>query len=200
MKPVSQETIELLKSESAISEEMIKHNIFENDPSVTKLNGSSYVFKYIDHDGQTLGYRGRLYTPRINSRGKKQRYTSLKENQCFCYFLEKHRESIFHSKETLYITEGEKKLLALASTPQLSDLPMVAYPGVNNWIKKDSGGELNDRWNQIPVNQRVVVILPDSDFFTNFTVFTAVTKFVMELIKKGAEVHLIDLRGSQYDK
>lgn len=180
-----------LQRESAISPDIIKEaGLGLNDFSRTGICGEGIDFPYPEGNGS----RVRLFEPRKNKDGKIQKYSSLKGNTCDLYFLQKHYESIFRTNAELIGVEGEKKLLSSASIKEIQDVPMISYPGANNWTKAGSGGQLSENWSHIPFAGRVVKLCPDSDFFSNYDVYQGVIKLIKAIIEKGGIVKLYDLR------
>ncbi len=184
-----------LAIESCISPQVITDaKLSLNDVQNTGVKGEGIAFPYFSLNGDYLGSRVRLFEPISCSKGRVQKYSSAKGNQCNLFFLEKHIDSILDVTKQLIITEGEKKLLSIASIDSLDSTPIVSYPGVYNWTKVKSGGELCDNWSNILFKDRTIKLCPDSDFFENYDVYTGVMRLIRAIVDKGAKVELYDLR------
>lgn len=53
---------------------------------------------------------------------------------------------------------------------------------------------------KIPVSERVVYLIPDTDYFTNSSVKSAYDKLIELLVKEGSMLNLVDIRGESEDK
>ncbi len=172
---ISSSTIELAELVSCSSEKSLE------------LVGSSregIAFPYYDLDGKILGHRLKLETP-LPDGGK---YLQKKETHLHLFFLKKDLESL-KNREILFITEGEKKALALREIlPE--ETAVTSIPGCWNWGIK---GELGEIFHKIPLSRKITLI-PDGDYFSNTNVKNGYNAFIKKLIEKGSKVSLIDIR------
>jgi len=190
---------EHLKTSSCISSEIIsKSELFSADSDLTqqifKIKSSSggIVFPYYKLDGELLDCRIRLDNPFEGKDGKPVRYLQPKGTSLTCYFLKDDLPKLRDTGVPLWITEGEKKLLSIASLPESSSVVLASYPGCNNWTEKGSG-KLSEAWSSIPLSGRTVLWLPDSDYFTNIKVRRAGDKFLKQIVDAGAIVSIVSL-------
>lgn len=185
-----------LARSSGISEEiMVEADLFDNEEGITSIKGEGIVYTYYDLSGEFVKYRVGYKTPIILDNGKKIKYYELPGIECGPYFIQKDLIKILNPKLPLYITEGEKKLLSLKTL--ISDSPVVAFPGAHNWQIKESGGKLSKVWDEMPVQGRKIILIPDTDMFLNSMVYLGYRRFIRALIEKGAIVELIDLRNGE---
>jgi hypothetical protein len=92
----------------------------------------------------------------------------------------------------LWVTEGEKTADSLASRGEC----VISIPGVHNFAVKDSKGvEGLPCWNHVPLNDRVVTVVYDSDAQTNASVQLALERLVALLENRGADVYVVYLPG-----
>jgi hypothetical protein len=173
---ISSSTIEIAELVSCSSEKSLE------------LVGSSregIAFPYHDLDGKILGHRLKLDTP-LPDGGK---YLQKKESHLHLFFLKNDLETLKNQERVLYITEGEKKALALREILPVEAV-VTSIPGCWNWGIK---GELGEIFHKIPLSRRITVI-PDGDYFANAKVKGGYDSFIKKLIEKGAKVSLIDIR------
>jgi hypothetical protein len=151
------------------------------------------VFPYYDLSGTLVGRRIKLDQPQGP---EKMRYMQSKDTVLTAHFLLKSVPSLLNKKNLVYMVEGEKKGLSLASAIDhhgIQHQAVVALPGCWNFRDKEMtrlGGGLAE----IPWEDREVVYVPDTDFFTNKKVYAAGVSFMRLLCEAGATVSLIDLR------
>jgi hypothetical protein len=92
----------------------------------------------------------------------------------------------------LWVTEGEKTADSLASRGEC----VISIPGVHNFAVKDSkGAEGLSCWEHVPLNDRVVTVVYDSDARTNAGVQLALKRLVALLENRGADVYVVYLPG-----
>lgn len=187
---------------SRISSEVMNiAELFDNDPEVTGIKGEGMAIPYYDLQGRIKGYRVGLKNPFLNEEGRKVKYLQLSGLGNIPYFLKTDIQFILNPRFPLFCTEGEKKLLALKSITKFKDIPAVSFPGAHNWQKKESGGQLTEGWEEIPVVGREIVLIADTDVFINPLVHLGYIRFIKAMIEKGAIVKLIDLRnGAENEK
>jgi hypothetical protein len=191
-KRLSEEHFKILSSESIISSEIAQRANLHTKRQRGKPD--AIVFNYYDNESNKIGERLRFYPALRSKDGEDIRYFQKKGSELHCYFLKDRVNQIFDSNEILYITEGEKKLLCLQSISGFESAPIVSFPGCWNWTKAGSNKKLAELWDKIPLENREVVLLPDSDFFLNSNVNAAIKALVENLVDKKAIVSIIDLR------
>lgn len=183
---------------SAISDEVISRTaICSVSPNVLHQH-MGIAFFYTTLDGKILHYRLRLDEPIVKDNGT-QKYFQPSGSHLPCYFQHTGVQEILDGTIPLFIVEGEKKLLSLASLVNCSEHAIIAIPGCWNYLaSKDQRDnrekKLADIYYKIPFDNRNVFFIPDSDFFYNQNVYLAYTTFINLLIKLGAKVSLVDLR------
>lgn len=185
---------EILRNESQISPELAE--LFE-----LRSSKKGIEFSYLNFDGVQIASRTKLVPAVVNKEsGKRIRYLQGKGEEVTCYFCREDIEKIKDPAIPLFITEGEKKAICLKGVKGLRDKPVVSYPGCWNWGRKNKNGELglSDMWSKIPLYLRDVFWLPDTDFYSNHHSHNGMMKFCSELQKRGAKVHLVDLRGGKH--
>ncbi len=188
---ISKEHLKILSEESGITKESAKYFGLK---SVSK----GIALPYYEIDGKKLPDRTKLVPPLENKKepGRKVKYLQPKGTSLTCFFHPVDIVKILNPELMLLITEGEKKLIALHQIKELSNYPMVSYPGCWNWGQKDENGklELSHNWNAIPFKDREIIWLPDTDFFTNHHTRKGMMRFANELTDRGAIIKVIDLR------
>jgi len=161
-------------------------------------NGSGILFPYFDTEGMFIDYRLRLDNPIQDESGKViKKYHQNKGTSLTCYFLKEHISILQDTATPLVITEGEKKMLSVASNLPLNKYATVSYPGVWNFKTKGEK-KLSETWSSIPVDKRDVYWIPDTDIFSNPNVAQAGKLFLNLLVNSGATVHIVDLRKDGY--
>lgn len=97
--------------------------------------GNALVFPYRRLDGTADGFtRTRPHEPRVNAKGKPVKYEQPKGVTPRAYFPVGSLKKLRDGKTPIYVTEGEKKALALS---QLW-LAAIGIGGIWNWKKKDT--------------------------------------------------------------
>jgi hypothetical protein len=187
-----------LLEESLISNDLISlGNLESNDFKDTYFKNPGIFFQYFNMKGRLIGYRLR-HTAKVKDKdGKNLRYMQKKGAKLKAYFLKSHIPPILDVSIPLYITEGEKKLLSILSQKKMDIEAGISYPGCWGWTEKSSTEDqgLADPWTEIPYKGREIVLIPDSDFFTNYKVYSAIIPFINHLLTRGARINLVDLRG-----
>ena len=90
----------------------------------------------------------------------------------------------------LWVTEGEKTADSLASRGEC----VISIPGVHNFAVKDSKGvEGLPCWNYVPLRERTVSVVFDSDTLTNPGIQLALERLVALLERRGASVYVVYL-------
>lgn len=104
---------------------------------------------------------------------------------------------IYHSVDPLFITEGEKKCIALTQffREEGEGAAVISFPGVYNWLAKGEDGKSVPTWrlNAIPFQGREVNTIFDANSRTNKDVCKAQNRLARELTSRGAIVRVWDL-------
>lgn len=121
------------------------------------------------------------------------------------YFIKENIPFIYEHSNPLVITEGEKKLLSFYSHfihKKEKPVGVVSASGCFGFFKKDENENLvlSDGFDLIPVLNRMVIVIPDTDYFFNSEVKRAYDKLCGLLVEKGATIDLIDLRTYDDEK
>ena len=193
---VSEEHIKLLKRTSGLEPETLALAEIETSSGLRSKElidspSSGIAFPYWDLEGAILGHRIKLDTP-FSDGGK---YLQKKGVDLNVYFLKGDIPLLQDNRKTLFITEGEKKCLALRQVLDEGSA-VCAIPGCWNWSKEK---ELAPILKKIPF-KRDVVLVPDGDFFFNTNVKDGFTSLISSLTKEGAKVSLVDLRDGKGGK
>lgn len=139
----------------------------------------------------------RLYK-RPDGSVSEQRYDQPKGSRNHLYILPEVREAILEGRQTIFITEGEKK--AVKATQE--GFPCIAVPGVWNVVERapnSEGRKTEERivlpeLEKLPWARRKVVIIWDSDARYKAQVMQAGQRLAGLLKARGAEVrfHVLD--------
>ncbi len=133
-------------------------------------------------DGQVLVHQIRPDQPR-SSRGKFVKYETPSGAKLAIDVPPSVREKVLLVKEPLFITEGIRKADAAASF----GLACLGLMGVYGWKQQE------DFWKSIPLDQRDVYIVFDSDISTNVNVARAAAGLFAHLESMGAKPHVVSL-------
>jgi hypothetical protein len=152
----------------------------------------------IDGDG-IIGYQFRPDNPRLNSKGKPIKYETPKgaANRLDC--PPSCQKRLIDPNILLWITEGVKKGDALASLQECA----IDLTGIWNWRAKNSSGGItvSSDFDSIALNDRLVYLVPDSDYATNPSVCQAVKRLAEFLKRKKANVSIVLLpQGNSGEK
>jgi hypothetical protein len=124
-----------------------------------RTEGNALVFPYRHLDNNVNSFcRRRLHQPLIDEDGKQIRYLQQKDTPQRAYFPVGCPDKLCDGQSDIFITEGEKKALALA---QLG-LAAVGIGGIWNGFKKGTT-DLIDDLAEIPWTDRLVYIVFDWD-------------------------------------
>jgi putative DNA primase/helicase len=157
--------------------------------------GDCLVFPYHDLDGRPTGYvRLKPDRPRAGDDGKAVKYEAPKGQPPRLYVVAGCLPAVFDPTVRLLITEGEKKALAAAQ----AGFVVVALSGVWSWCKKGSGEggkpkELIDDLLRVPLRDRPVCLVFDSDRAGNRDVLRAEFELAGALRAEGATVKVVQL-------
>jgi hypothetical protein len=103
------------------------------------------------------------------------------------YFPRPALPEVLMAPETpLWLIEGQKKALAAAQ----AGLAAVGFSGIQGWHVKGSRALLDD-FDLIPLDGRVVELVPDADVQTNPDVHRGAARFAEALTARGAHVRLV---------
>ena len=100
------------------------------------------------------------------------------------------REKVLTGTEPLFITDGIEKADAAVSL----GLTCLGLMGVYGWMHQDKF------WQSIPLDQRMVYIVFDSDIAKNVHVAKAAANLFAHLATMGAKPHTVTLRGDGVSK
>lgn len=131
--------------------------------------------------------RLKVFPPLTDRDGHAVRYLQRKNSGVHLYFPPNFQSRVTNA-EKIYLTEGEKKTLRADQ----EGVCAVGLGGIFGWKEKDKVGLIGD-FDLIPLRGRRICIVPDGDFRTNGMVWRGVEQLSLELVKRGADVKLIDL-------
>ncbi|MDP9477661.1 MAG: DUF3854 domain-containing protein [Actinomycetota bacterium] len=141
-------------------------------------------------DEVTTGYQLRPKTPRKDKRGKPIKYESSGGSSSTLDVNPLMRQEVREGTGDLYVTEGVKKVDALASW----GLPAVGIIGVWNFaVKGSKGTKPLPCWRHVKLRGRRVVVVYDADAKTNANVQEALRRLVAMLERLGAVVLVVYL-------
>ena len=152
---------------------------------------SLLVFPY-DKNPKARGFkRMKLFPSLRDGNGKLIKYHVPKGSVNHLYIPDNTYIVRNNPREPLYITEGEKKALAVTQY----GLPCIGISGLWNWKNKDSD-ELIEDFNLFNFDNRTIYVIPDNDYEDgrhNGSLIYAVKMLATKLTKMGAKVYLIEL-------
>ncbi|MDG2388391.1 MAG: phage/plasmid primase, P4 family [Planctomycetaceae bacterium] len=170
---------------SGLSDETIREN------QIYTATNDDLVFPYRDLDGELNGFvRTRPRRPYRDSKGKEVKYLQPKGSPVRAFFPHRSLRELRENEGRIFITEGEKKALALSQIGATA----IGLGGVYSWKKKGTD-ELIDDLAQIEWGGRVVYIVFDWDAKegTRRDVALAQQRLVTALTVAGARVFSVDL-------
>jgi uncharacterized protein DUF3854 len=138
--------------------------------------------------------RVKVFPALTDAKGHSVKYLQPKRSAPRLYFVARCLERVVESDEPVWITEGEKKACAVA---QLG-FPVIGITGVTAWHGKGHCDLLPD-FDAIPLVDRAVELLPDTDYQTNADVALAINGLARALGARGAKpfVRLLPLEQPQ---
>lgn len=197
--------VEDLIHESAISEEILTEaavTSFDDALSleIMRFRIRGYGFPYYCLATGTPKY---FRVRKDKVRRGEAKYLCPKGSVQMLYHLPSNRREILNGNLPLFITEGEKKLLSFISNhPNPKRMGAVSFSGCWNYGKKGDDGarRLIDDFSLIPLTNRRVVLIPDTDYFYNSNVNKAMSELIRLLLLRGVRLELIDLRVNEFEK
>lgn len=130
-----------------------------------------------------VGHRIRPDNPRTNGDNKPMKYVQPTGLTTHLDVNPLAWEALLDPGQPLCVTEGEKKGDALWS----AGVPTIALTGVFNW-QEPGTDELKPEWDDVPLEERDVFIVFDSDVMTNEQIQTARWRLTNALRDRGARV------------
>jgi AAA domain/Domain of unknown function (DUF3854) len=163
---------------SGLSDETIEQaGLYSVRPGdITKLTGVKSVQSLLAFPYSPTFTRYKVFPPM-----KKLRYAQPKDSGVHLYIPPMVREAVHDPRGTLWMVEGEKKALKGCQ----EDLVCVALGGLWNWLQ---GGKLIDEIAALPLQDRRVVLAPDSDVWRRRDLQEAVTRLAQALAWRGAKL------------
>ena len=199
MQQINQKHIKQLMSESGINQITANEAGLMSVDSVKAreligFDGRGIAFPYYNTEGNLIGYRIKQDNPPKDEKGKPKKYLTSIGSNAFIYFPKSEINKTLDSN-SLYITEGEKKCLKATQEMRKFETPIISIAGCNMYRTKYSDkNELHPVLEKILRNKTKVVLLVDSDYFTNIQVKTAYNRLAKIIFLKGIEVSIVDLR------
>jgi hypothetical protein len=175
---LTDETIRLHALRS-VPPDQIRHLLGWDTPRIE----SAYLIPYpsLSEDGWLDHIVLRLFPPMETEHGT-MKYAQPKCTPPRLYMPRLNRDAIMDAATPLWITEGQKKALALA---QLG-LAAVGIQGVEGWHTRGTR-ELLPEFSALPLQGRLVPVVPDGDFEWNPDVQRAVRRCANALRARGAQ-------------
>lgn len=147
---------------------------------------SALVFPYSQNGFSRL----KLFPPYLDEQGHKVKYLQRKGSGVHLYVPPGTDSKLEDIRTLLFITEGEKKALRAAQ----DGFCCVGLGGIWNWKETGKEGLIQEIKN-LPLLDRSVCLVPDSDFVQNRNVLLAVFGLGKEFEKLGAIVEIACLAG-----
>jgi len=130
--------------------------------------------------------RVKVFPPLVDRDGHGLKYLQPRGSGPRLYFPVGSMRKVLEGDGALWICEGEKKGLALAQR----GLAAVAIAGVEGWHIAGSRELLPD-FDTIPLEARVIEVIPDGDYQTNPNVTRAVRRLGEALAARGARPRVV---------
>jgi transcriptional regulator with XRE-family HTH domain len=149
---------------------------------------SAYLLPFPDPRGEWMDHvRVRVFPTVTTNRGT-IKYLQPRGSGVRIFFPLAALDAVFHDNRALWVVEGEKKALAVA---QLG-LAAVGICGIEGW-HVGRARRLLDDFDAVPLDGRLVEIVPDGDVATNPHVARAARRFADALRAAGARPRLVRL-------
>jgi hypothetical protein len=148
---------------------------------------SALLFPFRSPAGGFMDHvRVKLFPPLQDAAGHATKYLQPKDRPPRIYFVASCLSDVLTGDRPLWMVEGEKKAAAVA---QLG-LPAIGFCGVEGWHVKGERRLLPD-FSAIPLNDRVVELVPDGDYQTNPDVKRAIQRLGAALAVWGARPRVV---------
>ena len=136
-------------------------------------------------DGTIKGHQLRPYKPRTNKKGKTVKYETPTGESNFLDINPLMLHRIQQPREVIWITEGAKKVDALATI----GLPCIGLKGVWGWRGKNPQGGFTTvaDWEDVNIKGNTFVIAFDNDIHTNQMVHDSMYRLKQFLLHRGAD-------------
>ena len=176
---------------SGLTDEMIGAQHIRSVPPamIPRLLGASWdrvrsalLFQYASADGGFMDFVRVKIFPSLTDDAGTIKYLQPPRTSPRLYFVRACLREVLEGETALWLSEGEKKACAVA---QLG-LPVVGFAGVEGWHEAGREDLLPD-FDVIPLEGRVIELLPDADFGTNVNVERAIRRFARALRARGAK-------------
>jgi hypothetical protein len=150
---------------------------------------SLMLIPYPDPDGGYFdAFQVKLFPALEDRDGHKTKYLQPRGSAPRLYFVRRVLPLVMDPRAPLYLVEGAKK----AITAGQLGLAAVGFNGIQGWHVRGSRDLLPD-FDRIPLEGRVVELVPDGDAATNPDVARGAAAFGQALSERGAEVRLVVL-------
>lgn len=159
--------------------------------SERQANAPALVVPLHGGDGELAGYQIRPDQPRQGENGKAVKYETPRNSRPVLDVPPRCLDRMRDPTVPLYVTEGSKKADALAAAGQVA----ISLSGVANWRGKNEHGgttALAD-WNFVPLNERLIRIVFDSDVSRKREVAFQMARLKDFLERKSAVVEIVHL-------
>jgi Domain of unknown function (DUF3854) len=158
---------------------------FQVPSAVTSL----MLIPYPDPSGGYFDmFQVKLFPALEDSDGHTVKYLQPRHSSPRVYFVRSVLPLVMDPRAPLFLVEGAKKAIAAA---QLG-LAAVGFNGIQGWHARGCR-ELLDDFDRIPLEGRVVELVPDGDAATNPDVARGAAAFGQALIERGAEIRVVVL-------
>jgi hypothetical protein len=176
---------------SGLTDETIRAQHIRSVPPamISKLLGANWervrsamLVPYASVDGGFMDFTRVKIFPSLTDDWGTIKYLQPPRTGPRLYFVRSCLRDVLEGETPLWAVEGEKKSLAVA---QLG-LTAVGIAGVEGWHAAGEHDLLAD-FDCIPLEGRVVELLPDADYQTNVNVERAIRRFARALRARGAK-------------
>jgi AAA domain/Domain of unknown function (DUF3854) len=167
---------------SGLSDETIEQaGLFSVRPSdIGKITGIGKVTSLLAFPYTASFTRYKVFPTHLKVQGKHFRYTQPRGSAVHLYIPPMVRAAVNDPRETLWVVEGEKKALKGCQ----EGLACVALGGLWNWLQD---GRLIADIQALPLRDRRVVIVPDSDVWRRTDLQAPVMRLAAALAGEGAK-------------
>jgi hypothetical protein len=150
---------------------------------------SALLFPFRSPAGGFMDHvRVKVFPTLTDAAGHSIKYLQPKGTAPRLYFVTRCLPEVLEGEAPLWLVEGEKKAVAAA---QLG-LPAVGFCGVDGWHVRGSRALLAD-FDTIPLDGRLVEVVPDGDFRSNTHVARAIRQLGAALTARGTRARVVIL-------
>lgn len=201
---MSERHLRMLAEESGIDAELIAERGYYTARATSDIPEAfsrsqrrlGLVIPMLSPNRETISYQLRPDKPRKDKRGKAMKYMTPKGVGNILDIHPRSMRALADTSVPLWITEGVKKGDAMTT----HGLCAISLAGVWCWcVPKTHGSELLPDWDHVPLEEREVYIVFDSDVMVKNEVGLALERLVSALESRGASVKVVYLPAAPDD-